>query len=241
MSCADARSGSKSVRFLFSTTLVRGEGLRMCARPAPVMFLGVLASAAGGRSNRGGISTGVAACSRGALGAAICKACSRNCSSQSSFHARNVSLATVRKPTCTQLHHKRSYSFFQCPTMRRLMITGALSRVDGAEQSCLQRLSWTMRCEDQSSRQTVSQLKRGVVDLLQDILPLTHGKDAIAIFSAGFHFIQSPRSLGHRGIAINHMCFDRALLKPLSRLFITKFKHMNISSIFDIKNFIKIQ
>ena len=51
--------------------------------------------------------------------------------------------------------------------MRRLMLAGALSRVDGAEQICCERLSWTMGLEFQPARQTVGQLKRGVVDCLQ--------------------------------------------------------------------------
>ena len=53
------------------------------------------------------------------------------------------------------------------PTMRRGLCWRALSRVNGAEQIGLERLSWTMRCEDQSARQTVSQLKRCVVESLQ--------------------------------------------------------------------------
>ena len=51
--------------------------------------------------------------------------------------------------------------------MRRLMLAGALSRVDGAEQICFERLSWTMGLEFQPARQTVGQLKRCVVEWLQ--------------------------------------------------------------------------
>ena len=47
------------------------------------------------------------------------------------------------------------------------MLAGALSRVDGAEQIRFERLSWTMGLEFQPARQTVGQLKRGVVDCLQ--------------------------------------------------------------------------
>ena len=51
--------------------------------------------------------------------------------------------------------------------MRRLMLAAALSRVDCAEQIRFERLSWTMGLEFQLARQTVGQLKRGVVDCLQ--------------------------------------------------------------------------
>ena len=51
--------------------------------------------------------------------------------------------------------------------MRRLTLAGDLSRVDGAEQIRFERLSWTMGLEFQPARQTVGQLKRGVVDCLQ--------------------------------------------------------------------------
>ena len=49
-------------------------------------------------------------------------------------------------------------------------------------------------------------------------LPLTQGKTAIAIFSAGRKFGPTLRQLGHRGIVIQHYCFDRACLSSVGKL-----------------------
>ena len=40
--------------------------------------------------------------------------------------------------------------------------------------------------------------------VLQDPLPLTHGKGSLAVFSAAEAFLLDPRALGHRGVVIWH-------------------------------------
>jgi len=53
------------------------------------------------------------------------------------------------------------------------------------------------------------------VAVLRDPLPLSHGKGAWAIYSAGVEFSQTLRQQGHQGIALQHYAFDRALYGPL--------------------------
>ena len=50
-------------------------------------------------------------------------------------------------------------------------------------------------------------------------LPLTKGKTALAIFSMSQKYWKSLREQGHRGIAIQQVCFDRANFSALARLF----------------------
>ena len=49
-------------------------------------------------------------------------------------------------------------------------------------------------------------------------VPLTSGKSAGALFACGQKFSPTLRQAGHRGIAIEHTCFDRACQQPLARL-----------------------
>lgn len=53
--------------------------------------------------------------------------------------------------------------------------------------------------------------------LLQDPLPLTHGKAAPQIFQACLKDWKSLRQLGHQGCAIEHYAFDRCGIKALER------------------------
>ena len=62
--------------------------------------------------------------------------------------------------------------------------------------------------------------------LLRDPVPLVHGKGADPVFSAAVEFVQTLRQMGHRGIAIQHYSFDRALHAPLVRRF--KQKHAQL-------------
>eukprot|EP00969_Alexandrium_andersonii_P341100 15077681-Alexandrium_andersonii.AAC.1 len=49
------------------------------------------------------------------------------------------------------------------------------------------------------------------VPVLRDPLPLTHGKGGWAVFQAGIEFLPTLRQLGHTGISVEHVAFDRAL------------------------------
>jgi len=55
--------------------------------------------------------------------------------------------------------------------------------------------------------------------VLRDPLPLTEGKTALALYSAGRSFIPSLRRMGHVGVAIQHYVFDRAGYSALARVF----------------------
>ena len=55
--------------------------------------------------------------------------------------------------------------------------------------------------------------------VLRDPLPLTHGKSAWAAFAAARDFLPTLTELGHYGVQIQHLVFDRALERPLSRHF----------------------
>ena len=49
-------------------------------------------------------------------------------------------------------------------------------------------------------------------------LPMTHGKSALAHFSASLEFMSSVRAMGHKGILVHQYCFDRALSSAMTRL-----------------------
>jgi hypothetical protein len=55
--------------------------------------------------------------------------------------------------------------------------------------------------------------------VLREPLPLSHGKGAWPVFSAGLAFLPSLRQMGHQGVAIQHYVFDRALHSALCRQF----------------------
>ena len=55
--------------------------------------------------------------------------------------------------------------------------------------------------------------------MLRDPLPLAHGKGAWAIFACGAEWATSLRQRGHRGIAVQHYCFDRAGYSASQRMF----------------------
>ena len=54
--------------------------------------------------------------------------------------------------------------------------------------------------------------------VLQDPVPLLHGKTAGAIFAACSQHWRSLRQLGHHGIAIEHYCYDRCGLEAQERM-----------------------
>ena len=54
--------------------------------------------------------------------------------------------------------------------------------------------------------------------LMREPMELKHGKDTWALYSAMRSFCMSLRQMGHKGIAIQHVSFDRALYKPLARV-----------------------
>ena len=58
-------------------------------------------------------------------------------------------------------------------------------------------------------------------------MALTHGKGAWAIFAAGRDFFPTLVQLGHRGISVVHVVFDRALYAPLRRHFA---QHLELST-----------
>ena len=101
--------------------------------------------------------------------------------------------------------------------MRRLMLAAALSRVNGAEQIRFERLSWTMGLEFQPARQTVGQLKRGVVDCLQrcarsvsNEMEFVEGRrfagneieDEAQLFRAAPRWVQMPRGSLARDVPV---------------------------------------
>ena len=101
--------------------------------------------------------------------------------------------------------------------MRRLMLAAALSRVNGAEQIRFERLSWTMGLEFQLARQTVGQLKRGVVEVLQGCarsvsneMEFVEGRrfagneieDEAQLFRAPPCWVQVPRASLARDVAV---------------------------------------
>lgn len=55
--------------------------------------------------------------------------------------------------------------------------------------------------------------------VLRDPLPLTEGKSAWAVFAAGRDFFPTLVELGHTGISVVHVVFDRALFAPLRKHF----------------------
>ena len=50
-------------------------------------------------------------------------------------------------------------------------------------------------------------------------VPLAEGKSAEAHYEVGREFAVSLRQQGHRGIAVHHYCFDRAIQSAMSRMF----------------------
>ena len=57
------------------------------------------------------------------------------------------------------------------------------------------------------------------VVVLKDPTPLQHGKTATAIFGIAVDHLRTPRQLGHSGISVCHYAFDRAVQKPMERMF----------------------
>lgn len=55
--------------------------------------------------------------------------------------------------------------------------------------------------------------------LFTEPLPLVNGKAAEQIFACGRTFFPTLRGCGHMGLALSHMCFDRAGFSALARLF----------------------
>eukprot|EP00974_Lingulodinium_polyedra_P075261 7293153-Lingulodinium_polyedra.AAC.1 len=55
--------------------------------------------------------------------------------------------------------------------------------------------------------------------MLRDPLPLTQGKGTLAVFSCGLDFAPSLREMGHKGVAVHHYVFDRALHDGLLKRF----------------------
>ena len=53
----------------------------------------------------------------------------------------------------------------------------------------------------------------------RDPVPMTAGKSAWAIFACGRQFMPTVREMGHRGIAVNHYCWDRAAFSILEKRF----------------------
>ena len=53
----------------------------------------------------------------------------------------------------------------------------------------------------------------------RDPMPLTNGKTGAAIFSASLSFVKTLRQMGHRGIAVQHYSFDRAMHSYILRRF----------------------
>lgn len=96
----------------------------------------------------------------------------------------------------------------------RLRLNGTAApvvRVGGSSQEYLIQQVFVRRLDvDGNSRTEV---------VLREPLPFTSGKAAWAVFAAGRDFFPTLRSAGHGGIAIQHFAFDRALHKPLVRLF----------------------
>eukprot|EP00974_Lingulodinium_polyedra_P119137 11170003-Lingulodinium_polyedra.AAC.1 len=54
--------------------------------------------------------------------------------------------------------------------------------------------------------------------VLREPLALTNGKGALPVFAATIDFVDTLREMGHKGIAVHHYCFDRALCSALGRL-----------------------
>ena len=55
--------------------------------------------------------------------------------------------------------------------------------------------------------------------LFDDPWPMTHGKGAWCSFAIGHALFPTARRLGHRGLVIQHYCFDRALYSACLRIF----------------------
>ena len=54
-----------------------------------------------------------------------------------------------------------------------------------------------------------------VASLSRDPVPLLHGKTSWHIFPPACAFFPLLQRLGHRGIAVSHYCFDRAIYEPM--------------------------
>ena len=53
--------------------------------------------------------------------------------------------------------------------------------------------------------------------VLRDPLPMTEGKSGWALFAAARAFLPTLRELGHRGLCVEHIVHDRAVLPVLDR------------------------
>lgn len=67
------------------------------------------------------------------------------------------------------------------------------------------------------------------VCVLKPPMPLTQGQNAAAEFAVGLEFGESLRDRGHRGIAIQHYGFDRAVFGSLSNLFAQRHKQRELT------------
>ena len=91
-------------------------------------------------------------------------------------------------------------------------VAGSMTREGGASHELLcQRAMYRTRDRTTGGWQTVA--------MIRDPVPLVHGKGAGPVFSAAVEFLPTLRQMGHRGIAIHHYAFDRALHAPLVRRF----------------------
>ena len=132
--------------------------------------------AGGGRSRRGGISTGMAAWNRGALGTAIWKAHDRNTLEPERPLAHTKRTHTKigkhacgmnRVPNCSPIALDRFWYKTGSDDTSVVDRWRKLSRVHVGEQILLKRFSWTMARETQPPRQSIGRLESCIVQLLQ--------------------------------------------------------------------------
>ena len=110
----------------------------------------------------------------------------------------------------------RSYSSDCTPIKAKKRIVASAGetrvvRVGGSGQEYLLQAGFLQYQDAQGDWKTVV--------VLRDPVLMSTGKDHLKLFAAGRAFLPMLRELGHRGLVVEHMVFDRAAFSALNRIF----------------------